>query len=112
MGSDWSVSTPNPLLQMELAVERVWDGSRGLREPFLPDERIELIDALAAFTAGSAWVNHLDAVAGSLEAGKAADLAVLDRDLFDRSAGPIGDARVVATFIDGVAVHETGELES
>jgi hypothetical protein len=110
MGSDWSVSTPNPLLQMELAVERVWDGNRGGREPFLPDERIELIDALAAFTAGSAWVNHLDASTGSLEVGKAADLAVLDRDLFDRSAGPIGDVRVVATFVDGKAVHETAEL--
>jgi hypothetical protein len=95
---------------MELAVERVWDGNRGGREPFLPDERIELIDALAAFTAGSARVNHLDASTGSLEVGKAADLAVLDRDLFDRSAGPIGDVRVVATFVDGKAVHETAEL--
>ena len=111
MGSDWSVSTPNPLLQIELAVERVWDGHRGRREAFLPDERIELVDALSAFTAGSAWVNHVDAETGSIEVGKAADLAVLDRDLFDRSAGAIGEARVVATFVDGEPVYETPDLD-
>jgi predicted amidohydrolase YtcJ len=106
MGSDWSVSTPNPLLEMELAVERVADESRGLREPLLPHERIDLIDALAAFTAGSAYVNHLDTETGTLEVGKAADLAVLDRNLFDRGAGAIGESRVVGTFVDGAPVFE------
>jgi predicted amidohydrolase YtcJ len=111
MGSDWSVSTPNPLLEMELAVERVADESRGLREPLLPDERLDLIDALAAFTAGSAYVNHLDTETGTLEVGKAADLAVLDRDLFDRGAGAIGEARVVGTFVEGVPVYEDPALD-
>ena len=75
------------------------------REVFLPEERLELIDALAAFTMGSAYVNHLDRETGTLEVGKLADLAVLDRDLFDRGAGAIGEARVVATFVEGVAVR-------
>ena len=110
MGSDWSVSSPDPLLEMELAVERVWHESRGQKEPLLPDERIELMDALAAFTAGSAYVNHLDET-GTLEVGKLADLAVLDRDLFDRGAGAIGEARVVGTFVDGAAVHEDPALD-
>jgi predicted amidohydrolase YtcJ len=109
MGSDWSVSTPDPLLEMELAVERVADESRGVREPFLPDERIELIDALAGFTAGSAYVNHLDET-GTLEVGKLADLAILDRDLFDRAAGAIGEAHVVGTFVEGQAVFEAPDL--
>jgi len=111
MGSDWSVSTPNPLLEMEVAVERVSDVSRGEAEPLLPDERIDLIDALAAFTSGSAYVNHLDADTGTLEVGKAADLAILDRDLFDRGTGAIGEARVVATLIDGAAVFEDPALD-
>ena len=110
MGSDWSVSTADPLRQMEVAVTRISDEHRG-GAPFLPDERLRLDDALAAFTTGSAWVNHLEAVLGSVEVGKTADLAVLDRDLFDRGAGAIGQARVVATFIDGIAVHETPALE-
>ena len=111
MGSDWSVSTANPLLEMEVAVNRVSDASRGEQPPFLPDERIELMDALAAFTAGSAWVNHLEREVGSLEVGKAADLVVLDRDLFDRAAGAIGEARVVGTFIDGQPVFEDPALD-
>jgi len=109
MGSDWSVSTPDPLLEMEVAVERISDLSRGEAEPLLPDERIELIDALAAFTSGSAYVNHLDET-GSLEVGKLADIAILDRDLFDRGAGAIGEAGVIGTFVEGVPVYETGEL--
>ena len=48
---------------------------------------------------------------GTLEVGKYADLAVLDRDLLDRSAGPIGEARVVGTFVEGVAVFEDAALD-
>jgi hypothetical protein len=105
MGSDWSVSTPDPLREMEVAVTRVPDTRRDA-EPFEPDERLDPIDALAAFTIGSAYVNHLERETGSLEAGKRADLAILDRDVFAPDAGPLGDARVVATFVDGVAVFD------
>jgi predicted amidohydrolase YtcJ len=79
-------------------------------EPFLPDERLELVDILAAATAGSAYANHLDD-AGVLAVGRLADLAVLDRDLFDPGQGAIGETRVVGTFIEGVAVHEAPGLE-
>jgi len=111
MGSDWSVSTCDPFDQIEVAVNRVLPEHRGLKPAFLPDERISLEAALEAFTFGSAWVNGLEDQVGSIEVGKAADLAVLDRDLFDRGAGEIGDTTVVATFIDGVAVFERPELE-
>jgi predicted amidohydrolase YtcJ len=111
MGSDWSVSTANPLLEMEVAVNRISDLSRGAQPAFLPDERIELVDALAAFTAGTAWVNHLEHEVGSIDVGKTGDLAVLDRDLFDRGAGAIGEARVVGTFIDGTPVFEDPALD-
>jgi len=110
MGSDWSVSTPDPLIEMEVAVNRVSDESRGVAAPFLPHERLDLADALRAFTAGSAYANHLDD-AGSLAVGRLADFTILDRDLFDQAEGPIGDARVLATFVDGVAVFELPGLE-
>src|SRR5215210_2632606 len=106
MGSDWSVSTPNPLLEMEVAVTRVSDRSRGRREPLLPEEALDATDALAAFTMGSAWVNHLDTETGSIEVGKLADLAILDRDILAPDAGPIGDARVLMTLVEGETVFE------
>ena len=53
-GSDWSVSTPNPLWEIEVAVNRVYPDTRGESEPFLPEERLALPDAIAAFTAGTA----------------------------------------------------------
>ncbi len=111
MGSDWSVSTCDPLLEIEVAVNRVSDESRGVQPPFLPDERLTLEEAIRAFTLGSAYVNHQDDTTGSFSVGKLADLVVLDRDLFDRGSGEIGQARVVATFIGGDAVHETPALE-
>lgn len=103
-GSDWPVSSANPLLEMEVAVTRVSEVERS-GSPFLPDERLSLDDALAAFTIGSAYVNHLDAETGSIEVGKLADLALLDRNLRSRGAGPLGDARVQATWVEGVEVY-------
>ena len=111
MGSDWSVSTANPLIEMEIAVNRTTDADGGPYPVFLPEQRIDLMDALAGFTAGTAWVNHLEHELGSIEVGKTGDLVVLDRDLFDRGAGQIREARVVATFIDGAPVFEDPALE-
>ena len=110
MGSDWSVSTPDPFLEMEVAVTRVSPDNRGAGDAFLPDERLELVDALTAFTAGSAYAQHLDE-AGVLAPGRLADLAILDRDLFDPGQGHIGETSVLATFVEGVAVHELPGLD-
>jgi predicted amidohydrolase YtcJ len=108
MGSDWPVTTPDPLEEIEVAVERVAGLLRDDEEPFLPSERLTLEDALAAFTIGSAYVNHIDDVTGTLEIGKLADITVLDRDLFAPDAGPIGEASVVLTLVEGEVVHESG----
>ena len=86
-------------------MNRVAPQSRGLEPPFLPDERLDLASALGAFTIGASWANGLEGETGTLERGKLADLVVLDRDVFDRGAGEIGDARVLLTVSEGVAVH-------
>jgi predicted amidohydrolase YtcJ len=102
-GSDWTVSTANPLEEIEVAVRRIAPDDRD-GEPFLPDERVDLPTALDAFTTGSAYALRLEADTGSVTPGKLADLAVLDRDPFDRAAGPIGQARVLATLVEGEPV--------
>lgn len=71
----------------------------------MPDERLSLDEALAAFTIGTAHVNHLDAETGSIEIGKLADLALLDRNLRDPNSAPIGEAMVQATWVEGVEVY-------
>jgi len=111
-GSDWSVSSPDPLEEMHVAVNRTKPRGKAYArdeeawEPFLPDERIDLATALAAFTIGSAYVNHLDGVTGSIEAGKRADLVVLDRDIFAEPLDDICEASVRLTFVEGQGVYE------
>jgi ABC-type multidrug transport system fused ATPase/permease subunit len=78
-GQRLGVTTADPLQQLEVAVRRLPCGEDG--EAFLPEQRLTLATALAAFTAGSAHVNG-DDDAGSLQVGRRADLAVVDRDLF------------------------------
>jgi predicted amidohydrolase YtcJ len=110
-GSDWPVSSPNPLWELHTAVNRtVVPGypyaAPGAGKAFLPDERIGLHDAIAAFTMGSAYVNHADHIAGSVETGKDADLVVLDRDLFAHPVQEIALAQVDLTFAGGQLVYE------
>jgi len=103
-GSDWPVSTPDPFLQMEVAVTRRAPGS--LDGPvLLAAQRIELKAALAAFTRGSAFVNH-DDDAGSIEPGMRADLAVLDRNPFDGPANEIATTCVTMTLAAGRVVYD------
>jgi predicted amidohydrolase YtcJ len=102
MGSDWAVSTADPLAQIEVAVTRV-DPDRPGNEPFLPEQRLTLGTALRAFTAGSAFVNH-DPDAGVLAPGMRADLAVLSQDLFAGGTRPT-EARVELTIAAGKLVY-------
>jgi predicted amidohydrolase YtcJ len=109
-GSDWPVSSPNPLWEIHTAVNRTVPpgypyGGTGGDEPFLPSERLDLATALAAFTIGSAYVNHAELDSGSIEVGKRADLVVLDRNLFGHPADEIALAQVDFTIVDGVVVH-------
>lgn len=108
MGSDWSVSSPNPLEEIHVAVNRQMSPDYiyqvDSHEVFLPEERLELPTAIAAFTMGSAYVNHLDGVTGSIEVGKFADVVVVDRNLFAHPAEEIAAAAVTATYVEGEAV--------
>ena len=106
-GSDWPVSTPDPLAAIHVAVNRTAYGEPGPagEVPFLPEQALTLETAFAAYTSGSAWVNHRDD-AGVLAAGKVADLVVLDRDPFAGPAGEVGATRVVSTWVEGRSVFE------
>lgn len=104
IGSDWPVTTANPWLELEVAVTRQPVGEPDA-EPLDASQRIDLATAMAAFARGSAYVNH-DDEAGVLAPGMRADLAVLDRDPFDRSLGGIGETTVEMTMASGRVVYD------
>lgn len=106
-GSDWSVSSPDPMAAIHTAVNRkaAPGHEEGEYDAFLPEQAIDLATSLAAYTAGSAWVNHLEADTGTIEVGKFADLALLDRDPFAGPADLIGATRVLQTFVEGERVY-------
>jgi predicted amidohydrolase YtcJ len=104
-GSDWPVTTPDPLEAMHTEVTRGRDrrptGAEGD-----PDEldRLDLPALLTAYTSGSAHVNGRASSTGRIAAGYLADLAVLDRDPFlDDDA--LRHVRVDQTWIDGECLH-------
>jgi predicted amidohydrolase YtcJ len=109
-GSDWSVSSANPFEEMETAITRM--GALGeTQAAWMPEERIGVPEAVAAFTINAAYTNRDEANTGSLEVGKRANLAVLDRNLFDIPPAEISDTKVLVTLFEGKAVHgKLGDL--
>jgi len=103
-GSDWAVSSANPLEGIHVAVNRALPDAEPGAEPLLPGQALTLAEALAAYTAGSAYVNHLDET-GAVAPGYLADLVILDRDPFAGPPGEIAAAAVALTYVEGERVY-------
>lgn len=103
-GSDWSVSSLDPLPAMEVAVRRREPGSPE-GSAWIPEETLDLASAIAAYTIRGAWLAFREHETGSLEAGKLADLVVLEKNLFAIPAREIHAARVVWTLCEGRELH-------
>jgi len=107
-GSDWPVSSPNPLLGMHVAVNRSLPADAGGagNDPFLPEQSIELATMLAAYTSGSAAVNGVADHAGTIGAGMDADVVVIDADLAAIDPHDICRATARQTWVRGELVHD------
>jgi predicted amidohydrolase YtcJ len=105
-GSDWPVSSPDPLLATHVAVNRTLptDAGGDGGEPFLPEQAIDLVAMLAAYTSGSARVNGLEDRVGAIRTGMDADFAVIDTDLARIDPADICRARVRQTWVRGELV--------
>jgi predicted amidohydrolase YtcJ len=109
-GSDWPGTnaawyTADPLTGMYAAVTRqTLDGNPP--EGWFPEERVDLESALRAYTVNNAWVAGEEAVKGSLEPGKLADLVVIDRDIFGVPPEELKDADVLLTIVGGRIVFD------
>jgi predicted amidohydrolase YtcJ len=105
-GSDWFVSSPNPLWAIETAIRR--------QNPIIDEdavlnaaERVDLATMIDAYTINGAWLMHQEDEVGSLEVGKRADLVVQARNLFDLPPRQISDVPVLMTVLDGEVIYET-----
>lgn len=108
-GSDWPVSTENPLLAIEHAVLRA---NPETGQVLNPAERVTLDDMLAAYTINAAKALKQESSTGSLEAGKQADLVVLDRDLSTLPSDQIHTASVQLTMLDGQRLFDAAKASA
>jgi predicted amidohydrolase YtcJ len=110
-GSDWAISSPDPLQEIHVAVNRTLSerlgraGTEECERPFRSSEAVTVDEAVDAFTRGVAYVNHEEGHLGSLVLGARADLAVFDQDIFEVERREIGETSVVLTIAAGQVVH-------
>ncbi|HVP32382.1 MAG TPA: amidohydrolase [Steroidobacteraceae bacterium] len=106
-GSDWPVAPLDPLTGVYAATtRRTLDGKNP--QGWVPEQRITVAQAVHAYTMGSAFAEHQEAVKGSLEPGKLADLAVLSSDIFRIAPAEIEKAHVFMTVFDGKIIYRAG----
>ena len=105
-GSDWPVAPLDPLPGVDAAVNRTTlDG--GHPNGWVPAQRITVAEAIAGYTTGSAFGGYQEKDRGTLEVGKLADFAVLDRDIFSANEkAKIGTTKVMMTVVGGKIVFE------
>jgi predicted amidohydrolase YtcJ len=104
-GSDWFVAPPTPLEGIYAAVTRrtLDDKNPG---GWVPEQKIGVEDALRAYTVNGAFASFDEAIKGSIERGKLADLVLLDRDLTVIPPQTIRDVRVLLTIVGGRVVFK------
>lgn len=102
-GSDCPVELPNVLEGIQCAITRQnLDESKG---PFLKEQALSIEEAIRTFTIMGAYASFEENIKGSIEAGKACDFVVLDKDLLNIDNNKIKDVEVISTYIDGKCVY-------
>jgi predicted amidohydrolase YtcJ len=104
-GSDWTVAPIDPLFGIYAAVtRRTIDGVNP--DGWVPQQKITVEEALAAYTANNAYAAFLEGQLGTLEPGKFADLVVLSNDILAVDPVEIEGVEVDLTMVAGRVVFE------
>ncbi|WEG09342.1 amidohydrolase [Microbacterium horticulturae] len=104
-GSDWPVSSADPLAAIHVGVNRAEPGAAPDAR-MNPEQALDLATALSAYTAGSARACGRASLSGSLTTGNAADLAVLDADPFAVDPRELHGIGVRHTRVGGQTVYD------
>jgi predicted amidohydrolase YtcJ len=104
-GSDWSVAPATPVEGIYAAVtRRTLDGATP--DGWMPEEKISVEEALAAYTVTAAYASFEEDEKGTLSAGRLADFVILERDLFSIPVEELRDVKVDVTVVGGKVVFE------
>ncbi|MBN1893664.1 amidohydrolase [bacterium] len=104
IGSNWPRTPLNPLLGIYAAVTRR-DSLGNPPQGWYAQERLSIADAIRAYTHGSAYAEFTEARKGTLEPGKLADIAVMDRNLLAIPPSEILRTHVLYTILSGRIVY-------
>ena len=105
-GDGVHIAPLNPWLHIYYAVT----GINSFGDQVNPGQHLTRAEALRLFTRNNSWFLRMEEKIGSVEPGKLADLAVLDRDYFGVPDGEIKKIDSVLTIVNGQVVHNTGVL--
>jgi predicted amidohydrolase YtcJ len=103
-GSDWTVAPINPLLGVYAGVTRRTLDDRN-PHGWVPEQKVTVEEAMKSYTINNAYASFDESRKGSLEAGKLADVVVLDRDIFAIPPFQIPRASVLYTIVGGKIVY-------
>ena len=104
-GTDYPIVSVDPLLGLYRAVTRIYPDGKP-EGGWNPEQRISLSNALKAYTAGGAYMCGKEDVLGTLEAGKLADITVIEKNLFAVPAEEMLDCKVLMTMVNGEEVYQ------
>ncbi len=102
-GTDYPVEPITPFRGVYAAVTR--KNEAGTKEYF-PEQKLDIHQAIAAYTRGSAYAEFMERDKGTLVAGMLADFVVLDRDITQVAPADILKTKVLRTVVGGKTVYE------
>lgn len=103
-GSDWPVSSFNPIDGIFAAVTRITADEKN-PDGLIPEEKISVEDAIYAYTIDGAYSCFFEKEIGSIEENKFADFIVLDRNIFEIPINQINNVKVLMTIFDGEIIY-------
>ncbi|TDT47537.1 hypothetical protein CLV90_1613 [Maribacter spongiicola] len=102
--SDWPVAPASPLYGIYAAVtRRTLDDNNP--DGWVPEQKINVEQALAAYTKDAAYSSFDEDIKGTLEPGKLADFVILNENIFQIDATTIKDVKVLETYVGGKKMY-------
>lgn len=111
ISSDFAVTTLNPFEIIETAVTRQPQRRRGHSEPFLPEQRLTVAEAVLGYTRHAAAACWRGEATGALTRGKSGDFILLDRDIFAGDPHEISETQVQLTVLQGREVYRAERFD-